>query len=94
MYINKLQEIVNNLENHLEDIILRKTTNIYNTRSSLINVSYKFKAILKDLNEQTLFFITHIANMQQPDLYKCMPNIVQYATISEIEYSKLVQYLV
>lgn len=61
--IDKLWEIVNNLDNHLEDIISRKVTNIHDTKLYWINASHKLKAIVKDLSEQILFFTASIVDM-------------------------------
>lgn len=61
--MDKLWKIANNPDSHLKNMILRKVTNIYGTRLYLININYELKAIIRDLNGQTLFFIASIVDI-------------------------------
>lgn len=61
--MDKLQEIVNNPDSHLKDIIQKKAINICGIKLYWINTNHKLKIIMKNLNEQALFFTASIANI-------------------------------
>lgn len=64
VFIDKLYKIFNNPDSYLKDIISKKTVNIHDTRLYTINISYKLKAIIRDLNGKTLFFTVSVVNIQ------------------------------
>lgn len=52
--------------------------------------NFEFEIMIKNFNEQTLFFTINTANMQWRNLYKHMSNFEQYQFVIEIARSKMI----
>ena len=87
--IEKLRILINDLNSHLKDMIIRKTVNLRDTRLYWNAISSELKIMIKNLNEQTLFFTVSATNLQWRDLYKHMSDVKQINDVIEIERNRL-----
>ena len=87
--IEKLRTLINDSNNYLKDIIIKKTVNFRDIRLYWNATNFELKVMIKNFNEQTLFFTINATNLQWRDLYKHMSNVKQINDVIEIERNRL-----
>ena len=87
--IEKFRTLINDLNNHLKDMIIRKTANFRDIHFYWNAINTELKIMIKNFNEQTLFFTINATNLQWRDLYKHMSNVKQINDVIEIKRNRL-----
>ena len=87
--IEKFRTLINDSNNHLKNIIIKKTVNFHDIRVYSNATNFELKVMMTNFNEQTLFFTISATNLQWRDLYKHMSNVAQINDIIEIIRNRL-----
>ena len=87
--IEKFRILINDSNSYLKDMIIRKTVNFRDIRFYWNATNSELKVMIKNFNEQTLFFTISATNLQWRDLYKHMSNVKQINDVIEIKRNRL-----
>ena len=91
--IKKFRTLINDSNNHLKDMIIKKTINLRNIRFYWNAINFELKIMTKNFNEQMLFFTINATNLQWRDLYKHMLNFKQINDVIEIKRNRMTWHL-